>query len=1142
MRSGRLGLPPPPRPSSEVNTTTPSPTTSYKARFRKVVAVVFVACTLPTWAGALPSETQQGATPLRLDVTVVRTLEAGETHSYRLDLDAGQATYVIAQQHGIDLEIQVEVQSETGQARLERAAIIDTSFLVDGPFDRQGFESVILDANTEAATSSYRIALRGREVGAPAGTYRLRAESILDTRHRQAASAWTAAARLYPRETPEAWRQALLHLEAAYDFWLAGHDRIEAARMLYVKAVLHRLLDAPRKAYEAARLARELASRVGEASLAAYAHNELGLNLWSLSELDAARGAFQQARIGGENQEDTYLIAAALSNLCLMDLAQGELVMGRTCYEQALPSIEAARAVQSESAARTNLGRLAEHLGEPDQALAHYQRALDLLATQGDRLGQAQTLNNLGVLRRGRGELEAAMTNYTEAADIFAQLGERRWQARVLSNTGYAYKTLGELHRARVSFEHARRLFEQVEDRRGEANALDNLAQLQIDTERHRELGIEAGSDEPATVAIELHRQALALRLDAGDRRGEALTRRRLGDAYLQVEGPQPQNLEQARAELQRAVELAAEIGDRGTESQARHGLSILDLRQGRYADARQQLQVALELAQAGRLDTYAADILLRLARVEQAAGRLDHAFAHSSAALDRLEDLRAHVEGPELRTSYSNLLRDAYGLAVELHMAAHRAAPTAGHQRRALEISERGRARALLEMLQEARVEPSVEMAPELQRQRATVLRRLRAKTERLRDANLDAASRDTLAAEQLELLQRLDVLDAELRRHSPAYAEIVRPQPLSADEIQALLDPGTVLAVYHLGENSSTLWRVTDHDITAFELPARDRLDTAVLRLVEGWNHLDTASRRQDFAAATDVAAWLRLDALLDASLDGRDAPQRLAVIADGSLHLLPFAALPLAGDRLIARTEVVYLPSASVLALDRRLHPASGAQQPKPPASLAIFADPAFAADYPPLPASRGEAGAIVQAAPGAKTLVALGPEANRALATGGRLRDFEVLHFATHGVIDTTDPALSGLVLSASRSSTSMASTSGFLSLHDIYDLHLDAELIVLSGCRTALGPVVRGEGPISLARAFMYAGSRRVVASLWPVEDRTTADLMTRFYRGLFLQARPPAEALAEAQRQVSTTLRFRDPYHWAGFVLIGDWR
>lgn len=1096
---------------------------------------------------------------LQPGATVTQTLDAGSRHAYRLDLATGEAVRLIVEQHGIDVALEVTSGTEAEAP----------SFTADGPFDRQGYESLQL-----LGPASWRITLVGREVGAPPGRYTLYVQAAGTNLQRQAAAAWTRATRLYPQDTAAAWRQALPHVEQAFELWQQAEETGEAARMLYVRAVLQRLLDTPREAYESARLARELARRAGKASLEGYSQNELGLDLWNLSELAAARTAFAAARQAAETLDDAFLRAAALSNGCLMNLAQGNLISGHACYLEALPRIERAQAPQIESAARTNLGRLAEHLGEPDQALAHYQRALDLLATQGDRLGQAQTLNNLGVLQRSCGELEAAMANYAEAAEIFAQLGERRWQARVLSNTGYAYKTLGELHRARVSFEHARRLFEQVEDRRGEANALDNLAQLQLDTERRRELGIEAGSDEPATSpiehgqAVELHRQALALHLDTGDRRGEALTRRRLGDAYLQAEGPQPQNLERARVELRRAVELATEIGDRGTESQARYSLGVLDSRQGRFADARQQLQVALELAQAGGLDTYAADILLRLARVEQSAGRLDDAFTHSSAALDRLEDLRTRVEGQELRTSYSNLLRDAYGLAVELHMAAHRADPSAGHQRRALEISERGRARALLEMLQEARVEPSVELAPELQRQRTAVLRRLRAKTERLRDVRLDDASRDALSAEQLELLQRLDVLDAELRRRSPAYAEIVRPQPLSANEIQALLDPGTVLAVYHLGETVSTLWRITTDGITTFELPARDRFDTAVPRLVDGWSHLDATNRQRDFAAATELAAWLRLDALLDTSLDGsldgsmdgsldgsmegQHAPQRLAVIADGSLHLLPFAALPVAGHRLIESTEVVYLPSASVLALDRRLHPASAARRPEPPASLAIFADPVFGADYPPLPASRDEAEAIVQAAPGAKTLVALGPEANRTLATGGRLRGFEVLHFATHGVIDSADPALSGLVLSASRlsaplastsmASTSMASASGFLSLHDIYDLHLDAELTVLSGCRTALGPVVRGEGPISLARAFMYAGSRRVVASLWPVEDRATADLMTRFYRGLFLQALPPAEALAEAQRQVSTTLRFRDPYHWAGFVLVGDWR
>ncbi len=157
--------------------------------------------------------------------------------------------------------------------------------------------------------------------------------------------------------------------------------------------------------------------------------------------------------------------------------------------------------------------------------------------------------------------------------------------------------------------------------------------------------------------------------------------------------------------------------------------------------------------------------------------------------------------------------------------------------------------------------------------------------------------------------------------------------------------------------------------------------------------------------------------------------------------------------------------------------------------------------------------------------------------------GRLAGYRYVHFATHGVIDTSRPQLSGLALSLVDGAGNPL-TDGFLRLHDIYGLHLDADLVVLSACDTALGQEVRGEGLVGLTRGFMYAGARRVVASLWEVQDLATARLMTDFYRGLIEQGLRPAEALRRAQIQImddpDQPLEF--PYYWAGFVLQGDWR
>jgi CHAT domain-containing protein len=188
---------------------------------------------------------------------------------------------------------------------------------------------------------------------------------------------------------------------------------------------------------------------------------------------------------------------------------------------------------------------------------------------------------------------------------------------------------------------------------------------------------------------------------------------------------------------------------------------------------------------------------------------------------------------------------------------------------------------------------------------------------------------------------------------------------------------------------------------------------------------------------------------------------------------------------------------------------------------------------------LPASRREADAIAALAPPGQILEALDFQAARPLVLSDRLREFRVVHFATHGVIDSEHPALSGLALSMVDAAG--RPQEGFLHLHDIYNLRLDADLVVLSGCRTALGKELRGEGLIGLTRGFQYAGAPRVIASLWRMEDQATAALMERFYRALWVEGLRPAAALREAQLWVRQQRRWRDPWFWAGFVLAGDW-
>jgi len=189
---------------------------------------------------------------------------------------------------------------------------------------------------------------------------------------------------------------------------------------------------------------------------------------------------------------------------------------------------------------------------------------------------------------------------------------------------------------------------------------------------------------------------------------------------------------------------------------------------------------------------------------------------------------------------------------------------------------------------------------------------------------------------------------------------------------------------------------------------------------------------------------------------------------------------------------------------------------------------------------LPFTRDEAEAILAVAPTGQSAKVLDFKANRATATSAELSRYRIVHLATHGVLNTEHPELSGLVLSLVDEQGKPQD--GFLRLHEVYNLNMPAELVVLSACQTGLGKEIKGEGLVGLTRGFMYAGAKRVLASLWNVNDSVTAQLMKRFYQGLLVKELPPAAALRAAQVEMWKRQQWRSPYYWAAFVLQGEWR
>jgi len=361
-----------------------------------------------------------------------------------------------------------------------------------------------------------------------------------------------------------------------------------------------------------------------------------------------------------------------------------------------------------------------------------------------------------------------------------------------------------------------------------------------------------------------------------------------------------------------------------------------------------------------------------------------------------------------------------------------------------------------------------------------------------------------------------------------------------------------------------------VTSSSIRVFELPPRAGIESEAKRVYElltarnASPAAETAAARALRVRQADeayVTAAAKVGVTLLAPASRFIAGKRLLIVGEGVLQYLPFAALPDPSDAgttpvpLMVNHEIMTAPSASVISLLRQETAGRAAAEN----AVAIFADPVFspadvrverskvmpvaarASDaFVRLRFSRTEAEEIARLAPEGAVLKALDFDASRDAVLGADLRRYRILHFATHSLLDNQHAELSGVVLSlVDRTGRPQ---NGFLRVYDIYNLRLGSDLVVLSACRTALGEEIKGEGLIGLTRAFLYAGAPRVVATLWEIDDRTTAELMKGFYGGLFSRTERPAAALRQAQIEMWKRRGWEAPYYWAAFTLQGEWR
>ncbi|HEV2667935.1 MAG TPA: CHAT domain-containing tetratricopeptide repeat protein, partial [Blastocatellia bacterium] len=657
-------------------------------------------------------------------------------------------------------------------------------------------------------------------------------------------------------------------------------------------------------------------------------------------------------------------------------------------------------------------------------------------------------------------------------------------------------------------------------------------------------------------------------------------------------------------------------VGDRNGEAATLDSLGAAYQSLGETQKALDKYNEALPLWRAVGERNGEAATLLGIARIEQTRGNLTQAHQAIEKAISLLESVRTNITSQAFRASYFASQQDFYRSYIDILMQMHKQKPDAAFDAIAFAVSERARARSLIELLTEARADIRQGVDGSLLERERSLQQRLNERASSqvsLLNRRHTPAQADAIAKEITSITTEYDELRARIRASSPRYDALTQPQPLNLAEIQQqTLDPDTLLLEYSLGENASYLFVVSQTSITGYQLPKRAEIEAATRRahdLLTAPQPRPGETKAKRHARIKEARAnyWTHAAALSQMLL-GPAASQlgakRLLIVADGALQYLPFGALPVPeteghrdgereergqgnketreqGDKtnprseirnpksytpLMVEHEIVHLPSASTLAVLRR---ELTGRQPAAKA-VAVLADPVFSADdarvkpgakaqaggeapsdltraigdvggeLRRLLMTRDEAETILSVTPRNSGFAALDFRANRGIATGDELSNYRIVHFATHSLLNSEHPELSGLVLSLVDEQG--RPQDGFLRMHEIFNLRLPAELVVLSACQTGLGKKLEGEGLVGLTRGFMYAGAARVVASLWVVNDAATAELMKRFYRRMLQDGMRPAAALRAAQIEMWKRPQWQSPFYWGGFILQGEWK
>ena len=830
-----------------------------------------------------------------------------------------------------------------------------------------------------------------------------------------------------------------------------------------------------------------------ELARAANDRNSIARSLIGLSNVDETVGDFARAET---RQREAYEIFRALGKKTLAGYMLNSIGTGYASranypeaqrhYEQALQLFEEIGDLRGTSAALTNLGINHRSQGNLRESVSLFHRALEINRQIGSQglSGVATSWSNLAQSLTLQGNYIEALRAFQEALVLNEKLGRVETIVGTLDKAGDLHRRLGDFEQARSFFERALALAEKSGDKPAIAAAMQSLANVRLD------LGDARG-------ALTLYEKGMAIDTGTGNRAAEARALESIGRAQLQL-----RNRGAARKSFERSFTIAEEINDRELMASALvHRASFAEAYEA-VTLAQRAVSIAAELG----LPEVEWHAHLGLGRAYRGARRTSEAREEVERAVQIVEELRRGVPGEEMarQQAFQNMIAPYHEL-VSLLVAQ-------GENAAALEYAERAKARVLLDVLRYGRPDVGNALTPEERTTEAALAAQLANVNREYRAALVAGKPSAALSAKLRRTRLELDRFVTNLHvAHPQLRVESGEVEPITATQLKTMREADAFVE-FVVTEDATYRFTITGGEVRATLIPiSKAKLQEEVLRFREL-----LAERDLTYAAAGR--------ALHDRLLSGANVKGTLCIVPDGPLWELPFQALqPSATEFLLDRHALFLAPSLTVLR-EMAAAPRTGTAT-----RLLAFGHPNALA---PLPQSETEVRSIAALYGAKHSRVYLRGEAREEVVKA-EAGAYDVLHFATHGVLDDRNALYSRLVFSPPSAKTE----DGLLEAREIMRLQLRARLAVLSACETARGRVGDGEGLIGMSWALFVAGAPASVVSQWKVDSTSTTDLMIEFHRNLRVNGRTNAEALRRAALKVRA--KNKHPFYWAPFVVVG---